>query len=311
MANPLQKTIAVAIPTYRREKELIRLLQTIAVQRCLPENLNFEILVVNNNPVSYWDRVVAALPDLPFAMHCIDVGPRGFANVRNAAVAWVLARHVDAMIFVDDDEVVPPGWLAAMVRAWEKHQGDIITGPVLQLAPPAVPHLVKKLHLLEANHTVASGKKLAYANSNNTLVSRRVLEVMGPAFHPALNRSGGEDILFFHQCHLRGFGIYWDNAVMIGEPTPPERTTMTYVLRRRFNHGATRVAINKVLFPDRWRAESFKLLRNLSAYVLKSIPASAIRRDHRRFGQALCRLAWVAGLGACLLGGQRTRTIYN
>ena len=303
-------TIAVAIPTYKREKELIRLLQTIAAQQGLPENYAFEIVVVNNNPESYLERVVAALPDFPFTIHRVDVSPRGFANVRNAAVGWALEHKADALVFVDDDEVVPPGWLAAMVTAWEKLQGDIITGPVLQLPPPIVPHLVKKLQLLEANHTVPSGKKLAYANSNNTLVSRRVLEAMGPAFHPALNRSGGEDTLFFHQCHLRGFAIYWDNAVMIGEPTPPERASIAYILNRWFFQGMNFFAINQILFPDQWRQVTLKHIQGSAWNLVKGVVVAAIKRDNRRWGRILCRSAGLAGVIAQFFGARAANKTY-
>lgn len=306
-----QKTIAVTIPTFQREKQLILLLKSIAGQQDLPENYVFEILVVNNNPESYWDRVVEALADPPFAMHCIDVQPRGFAHVRNAAVTWVLDRHMDAIIFVDDDEVVPTGWLAAMVRAWEWHQADIITGPVLQILPPCVPRLVKKLDLLQTGLNAMSGKKMAFANSNNTLVSRRVLDVMGAAFHPDLNHSGGEDTLFFHQCHLRGFDIYWDNSIMIGEPTPPERTTITYVLNRWFNYGRNDGAIQKILFPGRWRAVALRRAKKASINVIKGFFSSIVRSDHRRLGNTLCRLSQLTGLVTHLAGIKTKNRIYN
>ena len=38
--------IAIAIPTYKREKELIRLLKSIAGQKELPKAYTFEILVI-------------------------------------------------------------------------------------------------------------------------------------------------------------------------------------------------------------------------------------------------------------------------
>jgi glycosyltransferase involved in cell wall biosynthesis len=306
-----QKTVAVSIPTYQREKQLILLLKSISAQNDLPEGYSFEILVVNNNPESYWDRVVDALADPPFAMHCIDVQPRGFAHVRNAAVTWVLDRNMDAIIFVDDDEVVPTGWLAAMVKAWERHQGDIITGPVVQILPPSVPRLVKKLDLLQTGLNAESGKKMAYANSNNTLVSRRVLDVMGAAFHPDLNRSGGEDTLFFHQCHLRGFDIYWDNSVLIGEPTPPERTTMAYVLHRWFNYGMNDLAIQKILYPNRWRPAALRRAKKASVIVIKGFFAAIVRSDYRRLGNTLCRLSQLAGLVTHLAGIKTVNRIYN
>jgi hypothetical protein len=152
---------------------------------------------------------------------------------------------------------------------------------------------------------------LKYANSNNTLVTRRVLEVMGPAFHPALNRSGGEDTLFFHQCYLKGLNLFWDNDVLIGEPTPVDRTTMDYILLRWFNHGTTRITINKILFPRRWRPESIKLFMSSFRNVLIGLTMALLKRDPRRFGKVLMRLAWLFGFGVRLIGVGTIRRTYN
>jgi glycosyltransferase involved in cell wall biosynthesis len=290
-----KKKIAICIPTYNREKELKRLLKSITAQEIIPLKYDFEILIVDNNIVSYMDSVFNEFDDDNFMIHSINVRRRGLANVRNAAVSWVLDRDLDALIFVDDDEVVTPDWLNNMVIAWEKYGGDIITGPVVQTPPMSAPWLVKKFHLLENNLNQNSGAKLQYACSGNTLVSKKVLLAMGPSFHPSLNRTGGEDTLFFHQCYLKGFKIYWDNSIMIKEPTTHKRTRVSYILKRWFHNGMNRIPINQILYPRQWRKISFKLIIKTIFYLPRGFAASIIQRDNRKLGKSLCRLFWLAG----------------
>jgi succinoglycan biosynthesis protein ExoM len=306
-----KKKIAICIPTYNREKELSRLLRSIISQKSLPYNYDFLILIIDNNIVSYLDKVIHASKNALFEIHSIHVKQKGLSNVRNAAVSWVLNRDIDAMIFVDDDEVVPADWLQNMINAWEKYDADIVTGPVAQILPMSVSRFVKKFHLLEHNTKTASGTKIQYANSNNTLVSRKVLKAMRNSFHPALNHSGGEDILFFHQCYLKGFTIYWDNSIRISEPAPPQRATITYVLKRWFHYGMARIPINQILYPQQWRQLSLRQIARATIDVPKGFAASIIRRDHKRFGRSICRLSWLIGNVFRFFGISFANSIYN
>jgi glycosyltransferase involved in cell wall biosynthesis len=303
--------IAICIPTFNREKELIRLLKSIISQQSIPHCYDFLILIIDNNIVSYLDKVIKVSQNTLFEIHSIHVKRKGLSNVRNAAVSWVLNRNMDALIFVDDDEVVPPHWLKNMVSAWEKYGADIITGPVAQILPLSAPRFVKKFHLLETNSNTASGTRIQFANSNNTLVSSKVLSAMKQCFHPALNHSGGEDILFFHQCYLKGFTIYWDNSVMVSEPTPPQRMTAIYPLRRWFHYGMTRISINQILDPRRWRRLSLLQIARAGINVPKGFAASIIKRDHKRFGMSICRLFWLTGIIMGFIGITLTNRIYN
>lgn len=305
------KKIVICIPTCNRQKELKRLLFSLMGQESIPTGYTFEVLIINNDEKRYLNAVINEIGTFPFVIHCIDVKQRGFANVRNAAVTWVLESDMDALIFVDDDEVMPSDWLANMVKAWMRYGGDIITGPVTQILPSSASRFVKMFHLLEENYYHKSGEKLSYANSNNTLVSRKVLNTMGPTFHPSLNRSGGEDTLYFHQAHLKGFAIYWDKSISIKEPTPPERGTTHYVLYRWFHHGMNRIVINRILYPEDWIDISRKRILKVSISILRSFASSIVRLDKRRFGNTVCRLAFLGGNAARLLGITTTNRIYN
>lgn len=292
----MKKTIIISIPTCNRVVQLSRLLTSIATQEGLPDDYAFEVLIVNNGAEGDLAPLTSLLNSIPFPDHHIRVSERGYSTVRNAAIEWVLNRRADALIFIDDDEVAPSDWLAKMTAAWEKYNGDVITGPVEQVLPPSTSRLIKTLHLLERNYYAESGSLIKYANSNNTLVSRRVLEAMGPAFHPALNQIGGEDTLFFHQCYLQGFTIYWDNDLLIQEPTLPERAKIAYVIKRWYKYGTNSIYINKILFPNKWEKVSFQLIRATSIVTIKRLLLSIAKLDSRKFGETICLVAKLVGL---------------
>ena len=305
------KQIVICIPTCQRQKELTRLLVSLLRQENIPTGYTFEVLLINNDEKSYLKTVINEIGAFPFVVHCIDVKQRGLSNVRNAAVSWVLESEMDALIFVDDDEVVPPDWLGKMMKAWMKYKGDIISGPVRQVLPPSASRFVKVFHLLDLNPYKMSSQKSQYATSNNTLVSRKVLNAMGPTFHPSLNLRSGEDTLYFHQAYLQGFTIYWDKSILIEEPTQPERATTHYVLYRHFHNGLNRIVIHRVLYPEDWINISFKLILRSGVNILKGFVASIVRLDKIRFGQTVCRLAWLGGFVARFLGIATTNRIYN
>lgn len=296
------KKVTICIPTYSREKELQRLLISLAAQRNVPADYQVTILVLDNNQVSYLSRVLKGLPALPFKLRSVKVEERGLVNVRNAAVAWVLMHSQDALLFVDDDEVVPPAWLANMFTAWDKYGADIINGPVYQILPFDTCEFVKRFELLGTHFNPPSGTRLEYANSNNTLVARRVLKKMGPSFNPQLNFSGGEDTVFFHLCSRAGFSIVWDKSVAIWEPTAPARATLKYLCARWFHMGMSTVLREQILSPQQSLTMSLKKMHQGANNIARGVAAFLLKGNRPRFGQALFRFFWVLGISYGLLG---------
>jgi succinoglycan biosynthesis protein ExoM len=287
--------IVICIPTYRREKELKRLFSCLLNQQDIPRSYSFEILIMNNDEENYAEKIISNIDPASYVIHCINVKERGLSNVRNAAVKWVLEREFKAIIFVDDDEIVPPHWLKNMIGAWKKYKGHIITGPVKQVLPFSASRFVRMFELLDPHHNFRSGERLSYACSNNTLVSCKVLESLGPTFHPALNFSRGEDTLYFHRAHLKGFSIYWDNSILIEEPTAPKRATTRYALHRWFEDGMTRIVINKILYPEDWKKISLISICRMHFNIFRGFVASLYKLDARRFGETVCRVAFLTG----------------
>lgn len=104
--------ITVAICTWNRADLLD---QTLTRMRDLkvPERLDWELLVVNNNCTDDTDSVIARHAEhLPIRR--LFEPKQGHSNARNCAVA---AAGGDYLLWTDDDVLVSPDWLAEYARA--------------------------------------------------------------------------------------------------------------------------------------------------------------------------------------------------
>jgi GT2 family glycosyltransferase len=110
-------TLSVIVPTRNRPDLLAVQLGALATQEW---DGDWEVIVADNaasaETVVVAERFTERLPSL----RVVDAsGRRGAAHARNVGAA--VARGF-SLVFVDDDDVVQPGWLAAMAAALEEHQ---------------------------------------------------------------------------------------------------------------------------------------------------------------------------------------------
>lgn len=121
--------ITIAICTLNRAESLRRTLQSLASLR-VPDGIDWEILVVNNNGNDHTDAVIASFADrLPVRR---EFEPQfGLSNARNRAVA---SARGDYIAWTDDDVVVDPQWLAAYADAFRRWpEAAAFGGPIIPL----------------------------------------------------------------------------------------------------------------------------------------------------------------------------------
>jgi glycosyltransferase involved in cell wall biosynthesis len=107
--------ITVAICTLNRAESLRRTLKSLAAMQ-VPDDLDWEVVVVNNGCTDHTDDVIEAFADrLPIRRESVPV--RGKSRACNRAVE--VARG-DYIIWTDDDVAVDPGWLAAYAEAFRR-----------------------------------------------------------------------------------------------------------------------------------------------------------------------------------------------
>ena len=109
------RCVTVAICTWNRANLLDQTLTQMRKLR-IPADVEWELLVVNNNCTDDTDQVIVRNQDSLPLVRLFE--PRqGLSNARNCAVA---AARGELLLWTDDDVLVEPEWLSAYVAAAEK-----------------------------------------------------------------------------------------------------------------------------------------------------------------------------------------------
>lgn len=235
---PPQQHIAVGIITCMRPKGLRKILESVAAQD-VPEGYALSAVVADNDLTGQNREVVEQVQrDTGLPIHFVEEPVRGIPAARNATVRAVLEHGFDAMIFVDDDEEVTPGWLKALVAMQEESGADVVTGPVLGVLPEGSPAWAVKSGIYDLAPDYARAKRMNVAYTGNTLVKRALLEDLGPSFSMKFRYTGGSDFHYFTMAYRKGYTIIWCPEAVIKEEVPLSRITLGWQLKRGYRSGA-------------------------------------------------------------------------
>jgi GT2 family glycosyltransferase len=106
--------VSVIIPVWNNERDLPSQLAALAAQEWPADS---EVVVVDNDSTDRSVEVAAALADhLPSLRIVLERAERGPAAARNRGIAEACG---EALLFLDADDEVAPGYVMAMVRALE------------------------------------------------------------------------------------------------------------------------------------------------------------------------------------------------
>ena len=125
-ANSRQLTIAAAIPTFGREKELIATVSNLLQQRVHPT----EILVLDQNAIRT-SALETALSEWAAkgAVRWIQLGQ---PCIPAAMIRALLEARADIVLFLDDDVVPDDDLISAHLTAHDKTDATVVAGRVIQ-----------------------------------------------------------------------------------------------------------------------------------------------------------------------------------
>lgn len=168
----------------------------------------------------------------------IHAPARNISIARNACLDAVESQYV---AFIDDDEVAPSTWLAALLRQIETDRLDVVFGPVRALYPNGAPAWAVSGNFHSFGPVVRADGEIDTGYSSNVLIRHAVIGAL--RFDPALGRTGGEDTVFFAQMHERGARLGFAPDAEVQEPTASERTKLGWLLRRSFRSGQSHARV--------------------------------------------------------------------
>jgi len=125
----------LAICTYNRADRLPALAKAMLAQQ---SPIPFEVLFINNNSNDNTAQVLQGLAERHGNVRFVTETEQGIVPARNRAIAESLGN--DYMLFMDDDQLPAPGWVANGLDALMNEDADCVGGRiVVSFTPPGRP----------------------------------------------------------------------------------------------------------------------------------------------------------------------------
>lgn len=229
--------IAVAMLTYRRPDALRAAMASIQPQ--LAEiKPPATLIVVDNEPSGAAHDVVVDASDPDALIQYVHEPRPGISAARNSALK--AAAKFDALVFIDDDEIATPGWLARLTQSWQEMRSAAVAGPVepvFATQHDADTWIARSGAFDRKRH--ATGERLVGFATNNVLLDMSFLRAHDLSFAEELGLVGGEDTLLSRQVIACGGEVRWCDDAVVTEIVVSNRLTGRWVRRRAFRSGAS------------------------------------------------------------------------
>lgn len=234
--------VSICIATYQRVEGLHNLLDSIEAQE-LPEGVDVEVLVVDNDPPSAESTINTHARCSRFPVRYLSQPEPNISLTRNVAVAAAEGEHV---WFVDDDEIADPNCLKLLLTAMDDFQADAVFGPVLPIFEIDVPEWMRPLY---DRPIFPTGTRSNAYRTSNTLVRAAALKLVDGPFDAGYGVTGGEDTFLFLQLEAKGLSLIDSSDAVVTEAIPAARATWKWLrsrMRRQGqNYGRQFVAIQE------------------------------------------------------------------
>ncbi len=224
--------VDVCVCTFRRPS-VAATLESIAAQ-ILPAGVSVRVIVADNDThPSAMMMISGVFAKTGLNGVYVHAPERNISIARNACLDAVKAPLA---VFIDDDEVARPGWLAALLERQAESGADVVFGPVDAVYPKDGPAWIRAADMHSTRPVFRKGAIEGGYTCNVLLRTEAVGELR---FDPAMGRSGGEDTTFFTELALGGAALAYASAAVIDEPVPAARSSMAWLKKRAFRNGQT------------------------------------------------------------------------
>lgn len=233
--------IAVLVCTYNRQTDLAELLESALAQEA--GDFTYEVVVVDNNSTDATTEVARAFAQRAPERIRPHFDPR--SGKGNALETGLAAIRAPLFVIIDDDEIMPPGYLAELVRVFRNHPDIDIVGsrvsPLWAASRPSwlTPRQYNALGLTDygdAPIRADAGRPLTLLNAAFRTAAVRAVGGYDRALGVAPGVSGGtEDAELMDRLYAAGHaGLYWP-AAEVFHKVAVSRIGKAYF--RKWHHG--------------------------------------------------------------------------
>lgn len=229
--------------------ELLASLETLQV----PEELDFRVLIIENDPGAHAKPIVDSLGKkigaIPLAY--VVEPTLGIAHARNRGIAEAISQDVDLLLFVDDDEVLSEDWLDCIYRTYCETGAKLVGGPVRPIVTAKNQGYWKRIVTAGITNRY---REVEYRNrrryfrgmhnrttilTNNWLAETSLFAIHGLKFDDDLSISGGEDTEFFRDAVALGIATEWSPDAVVYENLTDDRLNLVHQFNRSVSQSAT------------------------------------------------------------------------
>ena len=288
--------IAICICTFQRP-HIAQTLASIANIQTEPQ-WNISIIIADNDETpSSKERVEGAGKSLPFPLTYVHAPARNISIARNACLN---ATKAPIIVFIDDDEIVEPQWLSALIGRMDETNADAVIGPVKAIYEDNAPSWIKDGDF-HARSAVYVNGKIVTGYTANALFNRNSKTFKARVFRLDLGQSGGEDSTFFKDAYKAGAKIEYAANAWVSEDIPEERTKFKWLLKRRFREGQT----HGMMVKEQGGNFIINIMLAASKSCVSLLAAPFFIVSRHRFYFWIFRAAMHAGVVAHLCGVQK------
>jgi succinoglycan biosynthesis protein ExoM len=236
-------------------RELANLLRSFERMN-IPEGNVVSVIVVENDVENYSESIVKEIAaESRFEIKYFLETERGIVHARNRSIRE--AGSCDFCCFTDDDEYVPPQWLAELLRCQVEFDADGVAGPTYPVFKNHVPDYIQNFHQPD---TFKYGTVITSAYTGCLLIRKKYLDMIKGPFDERLNFTGGEDINLTYNISMLGAVIRFNPEAMAYEDFQEGRSTVKYIIKRTFRNSNTGLYARYLRDPAGFKGKAFPRL---------------------------------------------------
>jgi glycosyltransferase involved in cell wall biosynthesis len=292
---PATVAIDVVICTYNRAVSLDGVLSGLSRQRPLAD-VTWSVLVVDNASTDSTAEVVDAQRSrqlLP-GLRRVQENEQGLTPARRRGVR---ETHAPWIAFVDDDNLLEPGWLNAIAHAIRLHPaaGAIGGRVVLDWEQPPPAFFKRFGYCFAEQEPGEAACELSSLVGAGMVVSRKALVECGWLERPLLaDRVGkrlvsGGDVEIAQRIRAAGYPLWFTPKAVLRHRIPRDRIRWRYLLRVNYGLGGSAALVGALT----WRGDWPSWRRAARWRSLKAV-ARALRRS-QGIASALTSLSFAIG----------------
>lgn len=227
------KKISCCINTYKRPELLKKLLISLINQK-LDDDITFEIIVVDNDPIKLGESVVKEiLRSTNFQIRYFTQPEKNIALTRNVAVHQAKYEYI---CFIDDDEYADPLWMSNLINCLLKYNADAVFGSVLPYFSEETPSWIKEIQFFY-KLSAPTGEFPKFVRTSNCIAKTNILKSIDGPFDLNYGLTGGSDTHLFTTLLQKGVKYVSCTEAIVYDFVPPDRANLKWLIQRSFRTG--------------------------------------------------------------------------